>query len=281
MTLSDTGKTAVHWTPTATTHRRHRQADRAGEDHDRSQQRVPEAGLELHRCHPELPHGVERRDRLPAVRRSARRPYMNAYLPSASCLPTKARGRAQMRRRRATRSSSSARPRPSTGSRSARPPRSDGRRFLEPRQDDGGRREERRRAAPASQREHHAGLREVLSASGRASSSRSTSSRSVYGAIEIRSRSSRRPIVGISMRCSSKSRCERSSCGSGSRTLAIWRICALARSARCRAARKLARFARECDALLAYVVLALERESRRARRDRRRSRAFPGARCAR
>jgi hypothetical protein len=95
MTLSDTGKAAVHWTPTATT--------------------IPD----IAKLSPPARITAARTSafqkqvwKLTAVIQSYRQAsngeivfqlfdiqsslYMNAYMPSASCLPSKARGRAQM-----------------------------------------------------------------------------------------------------------------------------------------------------------------------------------------
>jgi hypothetical protein len=95
MTLSDTGKTAVHWAPTATT--------------------LPDiAKLSAPAKITTARSSAFQKQvwKLTAVIQSYRQAsngelvfqlfdvpsslYMNAYMPSASCLPTKARGRAQM-----------------------------------------------------------------------------------------------------------------------------------------------------------------------------------------
>src|SRR5712671_1166036 len=95
MTLSDTAKTAVHWTPTATT--------------------LPDiAKLTAPAKVTTARSSAFQKQvwKLTAVIQSYRQAssgelvfqlfdiqsatYMNAYMPSASCLPTKARGRAQM-----------------------------------------------------------------------------------------------------------------------------------------------------------------------------------------
>jgi hypothetical protein len=95
MTLSDTGKTAVHWTPTATTLS------------DIAKLSAP-AKITTARS-----SAFQKQVwKLTAVIQSYRQAsngelvfqlfdittslYMNAYMPSSSCLPSKARGRAQM-----------------------------------------------------------------------------------------------------------------------------------------------------------------------------------------
>ena len=95
MTLSDTGKTAVHWTPAATSI-----ADiaklTAPAKITTSRSALPEAGLE---ASPPCSRATAwRRTASSCSSCSTFRPstYMNAYLPSAACLPTTTRGRAQM-----------------------------------------------------------------------------------------------------------------------------------------------------------------------------------------
>ena len=121
--------------------------------------------------------------------------YMNAYLPSSQCLPKRARGRARCLQRGQTRSRA-ARPRPATGSRSASPNSGRRGRFLEQGAHDEGRTADRRRAAAGDRLKVLSGCGENHECSGRASSSRSTSSLVVYAATEIRSRSLLRPHGG-------------------------------------------------------------------------------------
>ena len=95
MTLSDTGKSAVQLDAGSHDGPRHREAQCAQEDRDHAQHRVPEAGVACHRCDPELPDGVERGARAPAVRRSELDVHERLHAESA-CLASTARGRAQM-----------------------------------------------------------------------------------------------------------------------------------------------------------------------------------------
>ena len=95
MTLSDTGKAAVKWVPTPTTIPDIAKLTRAREDHDRARHNFQKqvwkltAVIERYRIASNGEIVLELFD-IPTST------YMNAYMPSPQCLPTKARGRAQM-----------------------------------------------------------------------------------------------------------------------------------------------------------------------------------------
>ena len=163
MTLSDTAKTAVHWTPAATsiadiaklTAPAKITTRAATHSHRRSSHRVIQ---NEHRC----------KVSIQAAHRTALR--CQASVSRAPCLFPRLPPRIQADARDAQRVPQAV-PGPDEQLAAARCDRhAVGRRLLESRQDDSGCPEERRRVAPAPQLEHHAGLREVLSAAGRASS---------------------------------------------------------------------------------------------------------------
>ena len=95
MTLSDTGKSAVKWTPTPTTIPDIAKLTRAREDHDHARHAFQKqvwkvtAVIERYRMASNGEIVLELFD-IPTST------YMDAYMPSPQCLPTKARGRAQM-----------------------------------------------------------------------------------------------------------------------------------------------------------------------------------------
>jgi hypothetical protein len=95
MTLSDTGKTAVHWTPAATTisdiAKLSAPAKITTARSSAFQKQVWQLTAVI-QSYRQASNG-ELVFQLFDVPSSL---YMNAYMPSASCLPTKARGRAQM-----------------------------------------------------------------------------------------------------------------------------------------------------------------------------------------
>ena len=95
MTLSDTGKTAVHWAPTATTlpdiAKLSAPAKITTARSSAFQKQVWKLTAVI-QSYRQASNG-ELVFQLFDINSSQ---YMNAYMPSASCLPTKARGRAQM-----------------------------------------------------------------------------------------------------------------------------------------------------------------------------------------
>jgi len=95
MTLSDTGKTAVHWAPTATTisdiAKLSAPAKITTARSSAFQKQVWQLTAVI-QSYRQASNG-EIVFQLFDINSSL---YMNAYMPSASCLPTKARGRAQM-----------------------------------------------------------------------------------------------------------------------------------------------------------------------------------------